>query len=109
MEKRFDIKIGDVVKHFKRETVDTSTLETKNLYLYKILNIAEHTETKEKLVIYQAMYYDEERGIDYDVFARPYDMFMSEVDHEKYPDIKQKYRFEKHKTKMFRNEPDSFF
>ena len=93
---RKDIKVGDVVKHFKRETVDTSNIDQKNFYLYKILCIANHTETKEKLVVYQAMYWDPEKDIDFDIFARPYDMFMSEVDHEKYPDIKQKYRFEKY-------------
>lgn len=46
---RTDFKPGDVVQHFKRELLE----DTDNtLYLYKILEIAEHTETKEKLVIY---------------------------------------------------------
>ena len=91
--KRTDFKPGDVVQHFKRELLE----DTDNtLYLYKILEIAEHTETKEKLVIYQALYDDPTKDIHFfKTFARPYDMFMSEVDHEKYPDIKQKYRFEK--------------
>ena len=93
---RTDIKIGDIVKHFKRETLDLTIHNRKSLYLYKIIAIAEHTETKEKLVIYQALYDNDELGIHFDVFARPYDMFMSEVDHEKYPNIKQKYRFEKY-------------
>lgn len=77
-------KIGDIVKHFKRENVDENTSE----YLYKILAFASHTENGEKLVIYQALYPP------YKTCARPYDMFISEVDQEKYPDVRQKYRFE---------------
>lgn len=80
-----DIREGDIVRHFKREWVSPETSE----YLYKILAVAQHTETEEKLVIYQALY------APFKVCARPYEMFMSEVDREKYPDIQQKYRFEK--------------
>lgn len=76
---------GDIVQHFKREGVSRDTSE----YLYKILAIAEHTETGEKLVIYQALY------APFKIYARPYTMFMSKVDREKYPDSKQEYRFEK--------------
>lgn len=80
-----DIKVGDIVRHFKREWVSDSTSE----YLYKVLAFAGHTETGEKLVVYQALY------APFKTCARPYDMFMSEVDKVKYPDVKQKYRFEK--------------
>ena len=80
-----DISVGDIVQHFKREWVSSDTSE----YLYKILAFAQHTETGEKLVIYQGLY------APFKVCARPFAMFMSEVDREKYPDIRQKYRFEK--------------
>jgi hypothetical protein len=79
---------GDVVKHFKRETV-TDDEAKANKYLYKIVAIAEHTETKEMVVVYQALYGD------FRMYVRPYDMFMGKVDQQKYPNIKQKYRFEK--------------
>ena len=81
------LKPGDVVKHFKRELIKNP--EDSAEYMYVILDFAEHTETKEKLVIYKALY------APFKICARPYDMFMSEVDKVKYPDIKQLYRFEK--------------
>lgn len=46
------IRVGDVVRHFKREYVSPETSE----YLYRVLAFARHTETDEELVIYQAMY-----------------------------------------------------
>lgn len=52
-----------------------------------MLAIAEHTETSELFVVYQALYNSR-------VYVRPYDIFVSEVDREKYPEVKQKYRFE---------------
>lgn len=80
-----DIQVGDIVQHFKREWVSKETSE----YFYKVLAFAQHTETGERLVIYQALY------APFKVCDRPLSMFMSEVDREKYPDIRQKYRFEK--------------
>ncbi|SFG68731.1 DUF1653 domain-containing protein [Oribacterium sp. WCC10] len=83
-ERRFNP--GDIVKHFKREKCEPGT----HLYLYQIIGTAIHSETREQMIVYQALYGD------YKLFVRPYDMFMGEVDHIKYPEIKQTYRFEKY-------------
>ena len=69
-----EVKAGQMYKHFKGT-------------IHKVICIAKHSETGEGMVVYT----HEDNN---EIWARPIDMFLSEVDHEKYPDVKQKYRFE---------------
>lgn len=80
-----EFAVGDIVQHFKRQWAS----EKSTKYIYRILAFAEHTETCEELVVYEAMYPP------FNVCARPKEMFLSKVDRIKYPDAKQDYRFVK--------------
>lgn len=55
---------------------------------YEVLEIAKHSETGEKMVVYRDLT-DSSK-----VWVRPYDMFISKVNKEEYPDAQQEYRFE---------------
>lgn len=80
---------GCVVQHFKRGLMSEDERKTSPAkYTYEIIGTAMHTETEEQLVIYRALYGDMK------LYARPVEMFLSEVDREKYPEAKQKFRFE---------------
>ncbi|MDD7267100.1 MAG: DUF1653 domain-containing protein [Lachnospiraceae bacterium] len=87
------IQAGDLVQHFKREWAAPASPD----YLYRVIGFAEHTESGEPLVVYQALYGS--GGL----YARPYEMFMSEVDRTKYPEVRQRYRFEAVRVMTDRN------
>lgn len=61
---------------------------------YFVITVAEHSETGERLVVYRCMDNNGKTNHKDGIYARPLEMFLSEVDHEKYPDVTQKYRFE---------------
>lgn len=69
------IKLNTIYRHFKG-----------NLYL--VMDLVVNSETNDIMVLYKALYDDLK------LYVRPLNMFLSEVDKEKYPNVKQKYRFE---------------
>lgn len=70
-----ELEINKIYRHFKGNE-------------YLVENIAIHSETLEKYVVYRALYGERQ------LYIRPYNMFMEEVDKTKYPNVEQKYRFE---------------
>lgn len=70
-----EVKIHGIYKHYKGD-------------LYIVEDIARHSETLEKMVVYRALYGNGE------LWCRPYNLFTDEIDRQKHPEIKQKYRFE---------------
>ncbi len=69
------LHINRIYRHFKGD-------------YYLIEGVAKYSEDKSEMVIYRKLYDDGS------LWVRPLDMFLSEVDHKKYPHVKQKYRFE---------------
>lgn len=78
------VKINGVYKHFKGD-------------YYLVVDTAKYSETDEDCVVYRSLYGNGQ------LWVRPMSMFLSEVDHKKYPNVKQKYRFQLQKIQSKNN------
>lgn len=78
-----ELKIKGIYKHFKGD-------------YYLVEDVAIHSETLEKYVVYRKLYGDCE------LYVRPFEMFLEKVDREKYPEVLQEYRFELQDVKSVR-------
>ena len=79
-----ELKINGIYKHFKGD-------------LYLVIDVAIHSEEKKEYVVYRALYGDSK------LYIRPKEMFLSKVDKNKYPDVKQEYRFQLQDIKSLNN------
>jgi len=79
-----EVKIKGIYKHFKGD-------------LYLVEDIAIDSETNKEVVIYRGLYGNTP------LYVRDLEMFLSKVDKQKYPDIKQEYRFELQDIQSNRN------
>ena len=75
-----ELHLNKIYKHFKGD-------------LYLVIDVAIDSESGKRKVVYRALYDDNK------LYVRDYDMFLSEVDHDKYPNVYQKYRFEEQNIK----------
>ena len=80
MEQR-EVKPFTMWKHFKGSKA-------------MVITLAKHSETEEVFVVYYCLDNQGKTNHQDGIYARPLEMFLSEVDHEKYPDVKQKFRLE---------------
>ena len=79
-----ELKLNGIYKHFKGD-------------YYLVEDIVIDSETNKEMILYKSLYEDCIR------YVREKSMFLSEVDHDKYPEVKQKYRFELQDIKSIKN------
>lgn len=80
-------KPGQLLRHFKRDFISDEERK-ENKYLYQVIGIALHSETKEPMLIYQGLY------APFEMYARPLAMAEEKTDKVKYPEARQEYRLQ---------------